>query len=304
MNRQGITAWIAASVVAAAGGIATAAMTGLPETWEGGATAGWTRQDPLNATSLPVGNPTNYLEVVFGQQAQSFPEVNIIKADVSASGGAFSGDWWTTAVTNIGFRLYCSTLLPGSLHLCFYSTVSSNWWYYPIGAPVVGAWKTYNVALDFSAGWWNGLGANAVQFRKDRESVGWVGVRVQRNSSLEAQSYGLDDFVLLGASRLKDSDSDGASDWNEFMAGTDAGNASSRLVLEINEAKADNTDSVGVVLRWTSGEGRTYSIHRSADLMDGFSTLESGIPATPPVNEHNDMTATNRGPYFYRIFVE
>ena len=304
MKRQSISTWLGLLATAAVCGVVSAATPDSPETWGSGTAQGWMRADPLNATSLAASNPTNYLQAVFGAQSQPFPEVNIIRADVTASGGAFAGNYWVAAVTNVDFKLLCGTHQPGALHLCFYSASSGNWWYYPLAASPVGTWTDYSVPVEYGTGWWTGSGAGSVAFRKDRENVTWIGVRVQRNSSIAAQGYGLDDFVLRGASRLKDADDDGASDWHEFMAGTDPGNSDSRFALEMHGVKTNRAKGLGIVLRWTSAPDRTYTIRRSTDLTKGFTPVEIGIPGRPPMNEHEDSTATNSVPYFYQVGVE
>jgi hypothetical protein len=204
----------------------------------------------------------------------------------------------------VSFKLYCPTQLPSALDLCFCSNVSSNWWYFPLSVPVVGDWTLYNVPLEFGTGWWTGSGAGAAQFVQDRKSVGWVGVRVQRCDDLQSQAYGLDDFVLLGASQLKDTDADGANDWQEFMAGTGANDPNSRFALRTGSVKTNHTRAVGVVLHWNSALGRNYTVQRSTDLTQGFSTIGSGVPGNPPENECEDTTATNTGAYFYKVNVE
>jgi hypothetical protein len=61
----------------------------------------------------------------------------------------------------------------------------------------------------------------------------------------------------------------------------------------------------GMVVRWSSELGRSYVLASSTNLIDDdFSTMvESGIDATPPVNEYIDGSTpvSNR---FYRIEVE
>ena len=298
---------IIAAVVAAGHILLTvasyAATPDTPETWDSGGIEGWIRHDPLNASTESVSNPTNYLQIVFPNQSTSFPEVHIVRADLSVSGGDFAGNYWNTAITNVSFDLYCGSYLPPHLRLYFYNSTSKNWWYCPLGAPQVGQWTNYDVSLDYSSGWRLGIGGTPLAFKEDRKDVEWIGIQLQRNSSAKEQVYGIDNFVVWGASPSRDSDDDKASDWSEFMAGTDPWDWKSRLQVDIattNEAVATN----GIVLRWTSAPYRTYEIQRSANLKDGFAPIKSGTESTPPGNIYIDNEATGNGPYFYRILVE
>jgi len=47
-----------------------------------------------------------------------------------------------------------------------------------------------------------------------------------------------------------------------------------------------------------------YTVQRSADLLTGFTNLQINLDATPGTNYFRDATATNRGPYFYRLRVQ
>jgi hypothetical protein len=109
----------------------------------------------------------------------------------------------------------------------------------------------------------------------------------------------LDDTIRYGH---LDSDGDGMSDWAEYRAGTSPRDATSQFEMAIGVT--NETGGVGIVLWWNSARYRTYTVWRSRDLMAGFTRLEQGIPSTPPMNMYRDNTATNAGPYFYRIEVE
>lgn len=279
---------------------AIAATPDQTESWSTGDTEGWIRQDPLNSTTVPLNNPANYLEVVFNSQSRSFPQVHIVQAHANASGGAFTADYWDAGITNITFKLYCKSHRPAQLRLYFYNSTSKNWWYYSLGSPRVGAWTTYTVPLNHAAGWRTGLGGTSAEFKADLKEVEWVGIQIQRHGSRAKQTYGLDNFVLRGASRSIDSDGDGMTDWSEFIAGTDPHDPNSSLQCFISI-----TNGNLIVLRWRSVGNRVYGIDRSGDLVGGpFGLLTNGIDATPPINEYVDQQSTNRGPYYYRINVE
>ncbi len=62
-------------------------------------------------------------------------------------------------------------------------------------------------------------------------------------------------------------------------------------------------DERGVVLRWLSREGESYEVRRTRSLRMPLATMESGVAATPPVNEFVDKEKVEGGA-FYQIRVE
>ena len=96
-----------------------------------------------------------------------------------------------------------------------------------------------------------------------------------------------------------ETDGDRMRDGDEVYAGTDPTNASS--VLAIADVSRDGTD---VVLSWFSVSNRSYSLRGASNLRSNtWSTLGTGISATPPLNVHTaaQTAVANR---FYRVHVE
>ncbi|MFM1770534.1 MAG: hypothetical protein RJA22_3063, partial [Verrucomicrobiota bacterium] len=60
----------------------------------------------------------------------------------------------------------------------------------------------------------------------------------------------------------------------------------------------------GLAVRWSSVSLKTYAVHRSSALLTGYAVLQTNLVATPGTNYFRDATATNLGPYFYRVRVE
>jgi len=98
-----------------------------------------------------------------------------------------------------------------------------------------------------------------------------------------------------------DTDSDGLTDAEEFVAGTDPTDDTSAFDIEVGSVETPAL--TGVVVRWASIQGRTYTVWRSASLMQPFEVIAGDLPATPPLNTFVDEDAEGTGPWFYRVEV-
>jgi hypothetical protein len=108
--------------------------------------------------------------------------------------------------------------------------------------------------------------------------------------------YGLDPFVDDAGGHA---DSDGMSNWEEYIAGTDpTNNVSCFRILSIS--------GDGTIIRWTSADGRFYSIQATTNLpATVFSNVAGAVdlPASPDVNVFTNPPAGNGEPCFYRVQV-
>lgn len=114
-----------------------------------------------------------------------------------------------------------------------------------------------------------------------------------------ADEWELRYFVNLGFLGVPgDWDGDDVSDVLEQAAGSDPSDPASLLAI-VDVMGGGN----GPVLRWQSARGRTYAVHRTTNLLEDFSVLESNIPSTPLQNVYTDAPGTV-GSSFYLIGVE
>jgi hypothetical protein len=84
-----------------------------------------------------------------------------------------------------------------------------------------------------------------------------------------------------------DTDYDGMSDRYECYAGLDPSNAAS--MFDIDGGWTQVSGDERLVISWPSTFGKTYSLHKSGDLKNGFNVLSVRIPATPPMNTATDI---------------
>ncbi len=85
-----------------------------------------------------------------------------------------------------------------------------------------------------------------------------------------------------------DFDGDGASNLAEFLAGTSPIDPESVFAIGAIQA-APGTADAELVVRWHSAAGKTYTLHRSTNLMSGlpgFIPVQSGIAGTGTLNSY------------------
>lgn len=94
-----------------------------------------------------------------------------------------------------------------------------------------------------------------------------------------------------------DFDGDGASNLGESRAGTSPVDPASFFAISAGNAESGGADGGQFVIRWFSEPGKTYTVHQSTNLAEGFTPLETGIPDTAPINSYTASVA-NASTYY------
>lgn len=107
-------------------------------------------------------------------------------------------------------------------------------------------------------------------------------------------------FGHVGVDPSADSDHDGLSNLQEWVAGTSPLDSQSAFRF----ISVSPEDQPGLIVRWASAEGRQYTLLRSADLFERYSVIQSNLVATPPVNTFRDALPDSSGTWFYKLRIE
>ena len=115
-----------------------------------------------------------------------------------------------------------------------------------------------------------------------------------------AQKYGL---PTDGSADYVDLDGTGMQNWQKSIVGLNPTNPASVLAMEPPSA---TNNSAGVIVNWQSVSNRTYYIQRTTDLTarPAFSSIQSHLVGQAGTTSFTDTTATNSGPYFYRVGIQ
>jgi len=114
------------------------------------------------------------------------------------------------------------------------------------------------------------------------------------------QQYGLPITTNIDTADL---DGTGFTVYQDWIAGLNPTNALSVLAML---PPVPTNNRAGLVVSWESVSNITYFLQSSTNLgmQPAFSTSQSNIVGQPSTTSFTDASATNAGPYFYRVGVQ
>jgi hypothetical protein len=89
--------------------------------------------------------------------------------------------------------------------------------------------------------------------------------------------------------------------YQDWVAGLNPTNPASLLLLL--PPSPNNNASAGITVYWESIRGIDYNLLRATNLTTGWTVILSLTAVQTGATGYNDTTATNAGPYFYRVVV-
>ena len=167
------------------------------ETWDA-TDAGWTSG---GGGFSGFGFSLGAMGGTFGAQDIPSPGSDAFHADSTASGGAFTGNYWTDLGNFYGwsFQFYAEDILPSSLYMRFGDGVNTYQANLLSQVGGEGNWYTLSTpGLTFGLGGWLG-GGGLSGLSNALASVEWLELRLDRNQGDE-QTYFVDNFTHLSSS--------------------------------------------------------------------------------------------------------
>ncbi len=252
-------------------------------------------------------------------------------AHVGVASGAFVGDYVAADIVALKYKVKSDGHVPLTFKPLLVS--GSRKWVTEKNDPPSGSeWIQYEIGFDRAADGWHDatwtLGDDA--WAQSVTAVDSLGLTIKaEKDALEEQVYIIKDFMLIDSSGTEypgnlsplgealwarfgvgtiaeaqaldgDTDGDGVSDLDETLTGSEDGVMAE--VVSVGEG--------GAVIKWSSipASYRAFNIQRTDDLANGFTTLldghgltEADVDVQGDESLWTDASATEGGPYFYRV---
>lgn len=294
----------------------------LTEKWSDA--AGWTSNFSPDASLASAGWTNETLGAVFqGLPAMSLPSPQkvYLVATTNASGGRFSGDF--SKIDSVEFDI--SIINSPSVVFYFKSATGVTWNRKITNSDVnttSGQWSHVCVAFKYGTNWNSYVSSNQVpNFDTDKILVDEVGFRITRDIGVTMTANNnavIDNLKLVGpypmvsetdsppiawlmenniSSNDIDTDHDGYSNMQEFLAGTDPNNSNDFFRVEIGH------NNVGKpVLKWKNSNYKAFDVMQSSDLSLGF-TVVTNEAKVVGANREMEVNSDSSQVRFYRVGV-
>lgn len=157
---------------------------------------GWAGRDSVASISFAggFGDPAGSMLATFAEQGIPAAEVDAFRATASASGGAFTGNYWADLGTFYGwtFRFYAANELPSDLQVRFRGSSGPALIYNALPQlGGIGSWYSITVPGTYSGNW---FGGTELVWSNALASVQWVDIQIGRSGTGAEESYYLDGF--------------------------------------------------------------------------------------------------------------
>lgn len=336
MNKNGLKLWgMGVATAVALVGLSFGATGNLMEKWSGGTVNGWTNdaqfaEAPMYCSANIVGTG-GQVDLVFKKSNGFLPpiEYDATVGSELASQASFVGNYNALGVKGLAFRFKASNFAADGAEVFFYSAASQRTWKLAItqrlSAGGVGQWITVKIPFDLKyaeadgSKWADGSGnPEAANFSADLGAVDRVGIRLMRHADLAAQTFSIDDYMLLAgdtytkasglydwminygiANAASDQDTDKMTAEQEYLANTDpTDNTSNLKFIEISVDAAGHT-----VLSWESTVGTMYVVERVNSLAADATVETLGtVTATGATQSFTDPGSAGQT-WFYKVRV-
>ncbi|MFC1497871.1 thrombospondin type 3 repeat-containing protein [Verrucomicrobiota bacterium] len=295
---------------------------------EGAEAVAWNEADQNGGVSFS-SDPDGLTTVSFAFQRKSSPSTyssGSVQADIDVSAGAFAGNYTAAGIEGLTFRIAETGVQVPRIMIILRGTSGRIWRNENIEVSESdGEWTVNIVGFKLSDGWTrDGPGDKAAMWSTDLASVEMIGVRVAQ-TGFEAQSYSIDDFILLGLDfdarqailslmestfgvqtpgeltaeqSAQDSDGDGATDVHEIYTGTNPNDPDSVFELDTEEVEEDSFSII-----WPCTKGLKYTVLRCTNLVNSsFTPIVTGLEAqTTGYMTYKDDTVTGKNACFYKV---
>ncbi len=159
--------------------------------WDPPPATAWKADDTDVAVSIDPGDGNPWLRIDFGADDPATVLVSGSAADLFA--GTWRSEYW------IEFNFWADTTLPETLQVRWGAGGGSTniWGHTVTPSGGLNSWQTLRTAsLGTDSAWNIGLG-DPNEYLADLSSIDWIGVYIDRGTTVGADSYGIDDFSLM-----------------------------------------------------------------------------------------------------------
>lgn len=279
--------------------------------------SGWEAYDMVNQkTARSLSFEDGALRLRYGSQSMPVPpETHVVRADASASGGVFTGDYIAGDIAAVCFRI--KPVDGMSVELLLQNDENRRRWRSAIGGLTPNEWNRVRVSLAPET--LDPVNSDAGQYQEDLGGISWIGIQVVRADDTSEQICYIDDVrtetpedvymadvegsLAVGGWRVEflpdaDCDHDGVRNKDEWIAGTDLEDGNDFLAIT-----DVHRNEQGTLLRWKTKPGRLYQVLRSTAPGAPSTPVSQVITASATEEEFLDEEPPEGNACYYKVAV-